>query len=91
LAKCALHRKKDDEKLELFVFRLKSAPFHSPLFKALTEDKDIIKEDSARDWGVHILTKQYFPRAHTEERKELETSLVTVGANSSVVVRGERG
>jgi hypothetical protein len=28
-----------------------------------------------------ILTKQYFHRAHTEERRELETGLIVVRAN----------
>jgi hypothetical protein len=30
-----------------------------------------------------ILTKLYFPRAYTEESRELDTSLIIVGANSS--------
>jgi hypothetical protein len=30
-----------------------------------------------------ILTKQYFPRAHTIERREYETGLIVVGADSS--------
>jgi hypothetical protein len=38
----------------------------------------------------NISTKQYFPRTHPEERKELETGLITVGANSRLVVGGER-
>jgi hypothetical protein len=38
-----------------------------------------------------ILTKQYFPLAHSAERKELETVSVAVGANSSLVVERERG
>ncbi len=38
----------------------------------------------------NILTKQYFPRAHTEERKEWETGLIPVGANSNQVVGVER-
>jgi hypothetical protein len=38
----------------------------------------------------NILTKRYFPRAHPEEKKELETGLITRWANSSLVIRGER-
>jgi hypothetical protein len=38
-----------------------------------------------------ILTKQYFRRAHTEQRKEMETVLMAVGANSSLLVEAERG
>jgi hypothetical protein len=38
-----------------------------------------------------ILTKQYFLRVHSEEGKELETGLIAVGANSSLVVGVERG
>jgi hypothetical protein len=34
-----------------------------------------------------ILTKQYFSRAHRDQRKELETGLIAVGAKSSLVVR----
>ncbi len=37
-----------------------------------------------------ILTKQYFLRVHSEDGKELETGLITVGANSSLVVRERR-
>ncbi len=39
----------------------------------------------------NILTKQYFPSAHTEEGKELETGLIALGANSGLVIGGERG
>jgi hypothetical protein len=38
-----------------------------------------------------ILTVQYFSRAHREETKEMETGLIAVGANSSLVVGRERG
>ncbi len=37
------------------------------------------------------LTKQYFLRAHLDERKELETGLIAVGVNSSLVVGEKRG
>jgi hypothetical protein len=37
-----------------------------------------------------ILTKQYFPRAHTIERREYETGLIIVGANSSQRSGGKR-
>ncbi len=40
---------------------------------------------SAR-YNGDILTKQCFPRAHGEERQELETGLIPVGASSSLVV-----
>jgi hypothetical protein len=38
-----------------------------------------------------ISTQQYFPRPHREDGRELETGLMTGGANSSLVVRRERG
>jgi hypothetical protein len=38
-----------------------------------------------------ILTKQYLARAHMEDRKELETGLLAVGANCSLGRGGERG
>jgi hypothetical protein len=38
-----------------------------------------------------FLTKQYFPKVQKEERKELVTGLIAVGANSSLELRGERG
>jgi hypothetical protein len=38
-----------------------------------------------------ILIKQYFPGAQTGERKELETGLIVVRANSIKVVGVERG
>jgi hypothetical protein len=38
-----------------------------------------------------ILTKQYFTRAHTEQRKEMATGLIALGANSSLLVEAERG
>ncbi len=40
--------------------------------------------------GRHIF-RIVFSQAHAEERKELETGLATVGANSSLMVGGARG
>jgi hypothetical protein len=36
----------------------------------------------------NILTKQYFPRAHTEEIRELETGLMVTKANNSQQLGG---
>ncbi len=44
-------------------------------------------EENADD---HILTKQYFPRAHREERRELKTGLIVVRANSGQLFDRER-
>ncbi len=45
-----------------------------------------------RENGVYdTLTNQYFPRAHKEERKEVDTGLITVGAKSSLVVEAGGG
>jgi hypothetical protein len=40
------------------------------------------------DVDYDILKKQYLPRAHMEERRELETGLIAVGVNSSLVAGG---
>jgi hypothetical protein len=36
-----------------------------------------------------ISTQQYFPRPYREDGRELETGLMTAGANSSLLVRRE--
>ncbi len=53
--------------------------------------KDFLKGDCPRECGDYILTKQYFPRAYTEERIEFENTFIVLSASNSLGVRGEDG
>ncbi len=44
--------------------------------------KTIYRKTVQENADDYILTKQYFPRAHTEERRELKTGLIVVTANN---------
>jgi hypothetical protein len=44
--------------------------------------KTLYRKSVQENLDDHILTKQYFSRAHTEERRELETGLIVVKANN---------
>ncbi len=62
-----------------FITSVKQIIFHGP--------GHIVKTKYVDD---DILRTKYIPRAHTEQRQELETGLIAAGANSSLVV-GQRG
>jgi hypothetical protein len=43
--------------------------------------KTLYKKTEWENADNNILTKQYFPRAYTEEKRELDTGLIVVRAN----------
>ncbi len=60
------------------------------MFVVTSYEKILYKKNVRETVDDNILTEQYFPRAHTEQRNKLETCLITVGANSSLVLGREK-